>query len=144
MDHPLKTLLVTHPRSTREALRASLNVLPYVANVSIADDLEFAQLLAGDRKIDLIIFDLDCVDAGIESDLESIRSHWPDAHCIVLAKSIEQRRAARAAGADTELMYGFQFWQLETTIETLFPIPLERSFGQPQGVPAFNPVAAMA
>lgn len=144
MEYPLQTLLVTRPGRMRDALRASLNVLPHIASVSIADELEFALLLAADRHIDLVILDLDCAGGSIENAIELVRSQWPHARCLALAGSIGQHRAALEAGADGDLMYGFQFSQLETAIEELFLTPPENNHAQAHNAHTLSPVDGLA
>jgi DNA-binding NarL/FixJ family response regulator len=69
----------------------------------------------------LVILDVDLPDNQAWVLLAQIQRTRPQTRCLFFVNSIEQRRAAKIAGADAALLKGFGTMELFTTVEALLP-----------------------
>ena len=106
ISQPVHTLVVARPGLMRNALIAYLRAMPGV-EVDVIADLPSAGALGVPRNhLDTLIIDA-AAPADLMGLLRQLNAERPDLHCIVLADSLAQEKAALAAGAGAALLKGF-------------------------------------
>jgi DNA-binding NarL/FixJ family response regulator len=112
--------IVAKPGPLREALRAALGAMPCVHVVGEVDEPVSALRAHLDPAPALIVLSAENSGLGTLDAWQQIRAHWPEARCIILADTVQQREKARAAGADLVLLKGFAAGRLFAAVEALF------------------------
>jgi len=121
-EHPLErdplVLVVAKPGRIRHSLQALLQIMPRL-KVAIATHSFLAMQMMAQYNPALVLLDVDLPDDQAWDLLKQMQLTRPQTRCLFLVNSIQQQRAARAAGAHAALLKGFGAAELFTTIEKL-------------------------
>jgi DNA-binding NarL/FixJ family response regulator len=113
------SLIVALPGPWRDGLRAMLMEIPRIKSIHLADDASAAlSAVAVDRPA-LVVLDAGLLGDAAWALTERLRARWPQTLCLVLVDDNQQRRKARASGADAVLVKGCPAAALFETIESL-------------------------
>src|SRR5262245_23738635 len=96
-------IVVAKPGRMRNSLQALLQIMPRLKVVDLASDNTSAIQLLTHHNLDLVILDIDLPDNQAWVLLAQIQRVRPHTRCLFFVDSIEQRRAAKIAGADAAL-----------------------------------------
>ena len=114
-------LVVAKPGRLRDSLQVLLQLMPQLKVAGIASHSFLAMPMLARYHPALVLLDADLPDDQAWILLRQMQLAQPQARCLFLANSIEQQRAAGAAGASATLLKGFEAIELFTTIEKLLP-----------------------
>lgn len=120
MVYPKLTLIVAQPGPLREGLRAALSTMPHLVVIGEADGAASALEMDLHCAPALVVLSADRPGRGALDAWRQIQARWPEARCIILANTVQQREMARTAGVDTVLLKGFAAGKLFAAVETLF------------------------
>jgi DNA-binding NarL/FixJ family response regulator len=93
--------------------------MPYVRVVGEVDEPVSALRTHLDPAPALIVLSAENSGLGAVDAWKQIRAHWPEARCIILVDTVQQREQAWAAGADLVLLKGFAAGRLFAAVEAL-------------------------
>ena len=114
----MKGLIVAKPSLVRDGLQAVLSAIPGMKTLKPADDESMA--LDRLRSLpDLVILDSSLAENALHTMLGTVKEHYPDVRCIVVASDPRQRHVLESAGADAVLVEGFSAELLSVTIKNL-------------------------
>ncbi len=114
-----QVLIIGMPGRMQEGLRTLLNAIPqFDVKDSRCENWPPTELLAGDVP-DLVLLDFGLPAQEAIQDLEWIKSNWTSTRCLVLANTVRQQIAAKAAGADGVLLRGFSGAEFFAAIRAL-------------------------
>jgi DNA-binding NarL/FixJ family response regulator len=119
-------LVVARPGRIRDSLQALLHIVPQL-KVAMATHSFLAVQMMVQYNPALILLDVDLPDDQAWDLLKQIQLKRPQTRCLFLVNSIQQQRAATAAGAHAALLKGFGAAELFTTIEKLLHIITDNS-----------------
>jgi DNA-binding NarL/FixJ family response regulator len=119
MNDDKPVVIVAQPGRVRDGLQALLMAIPQIKIVGLANDVESALNIATDCAPDLVLLGIDLQNGGYGTVLGQIRARWPHARCLILADTVQQRRAAQSAGADDVLLRGFATPKLFESVHRL-------------------------
>ena len=111
-------LIVAAPGRLRDSLEALLKTLSWLHIVEPADNKLSALERMNQYQPKLIL-----LDNETWSLLNSIKTLYPQVHCLALVNGLQQQRAAKSAGADITLLKGFVASELFAAIEKLLSSP---------------------
>ena len=104
MEPPQRITIISRPGHSRDSLVALLRTIPQV-------DIH---LLEGSGRIglerlhrtqpDLILAELEAIDAGFTDDLASLKRVRPETKCGIFVESLRKASSAQALGADCVFM----------------------------------------
>lgn len=114
-------LIVAKPGRIRNSLQALLQIMPRLKVAGIASHSFMAMQLLTQYSPALVMLDVDLPDNQAWVLLQQIRQKQQQTPCLLFVNSIEQQRAARAAGAKAALLKGFEVLELFSAIEKLLP-----------------------
>jgi DNA-binding NarL/FixJ family response regulator len=117
-DPPL-VLVVARPGRIRNSLQALLQIMPRLRVTDLVSDNTSAMQMLTQHCPALVILDVNLPDNEAWVLLAQIQRTRPQTRCLLFVNSIEQRRAAKIAGADGALLKGFGTRELFTTLEEL-------------------------
>ncbi len=112
-------LIVAKPGRMRDSLQALLQIMPRLKVAGVASHSFSAMQMLVRYNPGLVLLDVDLPDNQAWVLLKQMQLTRPQTRCLFLANSIEQQRAARAAGANAALLKGFEAMELFTTLEKL-------------------------
>jgi DNA-binding NarL/FixJ family response regulator len=103
-----KSALIVAPAGRmRNSLLAYLRALPGVRVMGWGAPTLDALRSAGERGLDVVIFDADSVsEAGLIELVRSLRHEYPRVKSVILSNALHQRQKFLAAGADEVLVKG--------------------------------------
>jgi DNA-binding NarL/FixJ family response regulator len=121
MQDDTSALLAVRPGPLRDALRVLMSTIPRIGTVQEArDTLSMLDMVVKHHPV-LVLLEAGLPGGGGGSAIERIKAIWPQAQCLVLADTCQEKRAARAANADAVLLKGLPPAKLVETIEGLLP-----------------------
>jgi DNA-binding NarL/FixJ family response regulator len=115
-------LVVAKPGRMRNSLQTLLQIMPRLKVADLASDKSSAMQILTRYNPALVILDVNLPDCQTWVLLAQIQQTRPQTRCLLFVDSIEQRRAAKLAGADAVLLKGFGTGELFTTIEQLLAL----------------------
>jgi DNA-binding NarL/FixJ family response regulator len=121
MPGKLTTLIFAAPGPLRESLNNFLAALPQVKIVGNAQFLPEALEEISRCAPHLLILDTHHWNGAEIELLRQVKARWPRLYCLVLADRPDQVTAARAAGAEEALLWGFS---TDTFLTVIQHIPL--------------------
>jgi DNA-binding NarL/FixJ family response regulator len=121
MNGDTSTLLAVRPGPLLDALRVLMSTIPRIGTVREARDAPSMLDIVIQHHPVLVLLEAGLPGGGGWSAIERIKAVWPQAQCLVLADTCQEKRAARAANADAVLLKGLPPAQLVETIEGLLP-----------------------
>lgn len=101
-----QVLILGVPGRMQDSLRTLLKAVPELDIVGPKRDCRPLGDGGGARP-DLVVLDFGARTAEVTRDLAWIQAHWPTASCLVVADTVRQLLAAKAAGAHGVLLRGF-------------------------------------
>src|SRR5688572_18744923 len=107
-------LIVAAPGRLRDSLEALLKTLSWLHIVEPVDNKLSALEIMSQYQPKLIL-----LDDETWSLLKSIKTLYPQVHCLALVNGLQQQQAAKSAGADITLLKGFVASELFAAIEKL-------------------------
>jgi DNA-binding NarL/FixJ family response regulator len=114
-------VLAVRPGPLRDALRVLMSTIPRIGTVREARDSLSVLNMVIEYHPALVLLETGLPGGGDWSAIERIKAIWPQAHCLVLADTCQEKKAAKAAKADAVLIKGFPPAQLVEIIERLLP-----------------------
>lgn len=118
-ENKVFALVVAKPGRIRSSLQAVLQVMPQLCGADLVSDETSAIEIVTKYRPALVILDVDLPDNQAWILLAQIQHIRPQTRCLFFVNSIEQRRAAKLAGADAALLKGFGTRELFSTVEVL-------------------------
>jgi DNA-binding NarL/FixJ family response regulator len=107
-------LIVAAPGRLRDSLEALLKTLSWLHIVKPVDNKFSALEMMTQHQPKLVLLDNETWNL-----LKSIKTLYPQVHCLALVNGLQQQQAAKSAGADLTLLKGFVASELFTAIEKL-------------------------
>ena len=107
-------LIVAAPGRLRDSLEALLKTLSWLHIVEPVDDKLSALERMSQYQPKLVLLDNETWNL-----LRSIKTLYPQVHCLALVNGLQQQQAAKSAGADITLLKGFVASELFAAIEKL-------------------------
>lgn len=101
----------------REGLQALLRTIPEIEIVGQVDCESQALALIFQQQPDLVLLDSSLTLQEMLPTIIQIKGGYPRTRCIVLVENMQQKDAAKEAGADTALITGFSAEVLHTAID---------------------------
>jgi len=123
MNGDISTLVAARPGRVRDGLQALLAAIPQIEMIGQADDGASALKSVVEHRPALVLLDTNLPGNEAWVVLRQIKAQWPQARCLIMSDSGQQRRAAKAAGADGMLLKGFLAAELVATIKELKLLP---------------------
>ena len=123
MNGDISTLVAARPGRVRDGLQALLAAIPQIEMIGQADDGASALKSVVEHRPALVLLDTNLPGNEAWVVLRQIKAQWPQARCLIMSDSGQQRRAAKAAGADGMLLKGFLAAELLTAIRELNLLP---------------------
>ncbi len=123
-----QVLILGVPGRMQDSLRTLLRAVPELDIVGAKRDCR-PLVNGGSPRPDLVVLDFGAQTAEVTRHLAWIRAHWPTASCLVVADTVRQLLAAKAAGAHGVLLRGFAagefFGMLRDLLNEQFRLGLE-------------------
>lgn len=114
-----QVLIVGVPGRMQESLRTLLNANPLFEVVDAGENC-WPPAEGEVRAVpDLVLLDFGLPALDAIQSLEWIKTHWTSTRCLVLATTVRQQTAAKAAGADEVLLKGFLAAEFFSTLKGL-------------------------
>ena len=107
-------LIVAAPGRLRDSLEALLKTLSWLHIIEPVDNKFSALEMMTQYQPKLVLLDNEGWNL-----LKSIKTLYPQVHCLALVNGLQQQQAAKSAGADLTLLKGFVASELFTAIEKL-------------------------
>ncbi len=123
MNGDISTLIAARPGRVRDGLQALLAAIPQIEMIGQADDGASALKSVVEHRPALVLLDTNLPGNEVWAVLRQIKAQWPQARCLIMSDSGQQRRAAQAAGADGMLLKGFLAAELLAAIKELKLLP---------------------
>jgi DNA-binding NarL/FixJ family response regulator len=114
-------IVVAKPGRMRNSLQTLLQLMPRLKIADLASDNTSAMEMLTQYNPALVILDIDLPDNQAWVLLAQMQRTRPQTRSLFFVDSLEQRRAAKIAGADAALLKGFGTMELFTTLEKLLP-----------------------
>ena len=114
-------LVIAKPGRIGNSLQVLVNSMPGLKVVGLATNYISAMHMMIHYHPALVLLDGDLPDNQAWAVLQQMQLKQPRTPCLFFVSSIQQQRAARAAGARAALLKGFEAAELFSTIETLLP-----------------------
>jgi DNA-binding NarL/FixJ family response regulator len=112
-------VIVAKPGSLRDSLHALLTTLPQIEVVAEANGLSTLFQIGSKVKPDLVLIEADLIRTCLQKDLRTLQQAFPQAQCIVLVESDEQRYLAESTSVGAVIFKGFRAAKLMKLIEEL-------------------------
>jgi DNA-binding NarL/FixJ family response regulator len=119
MSGDVVTLVAARPGRVRDGLQALLAAIPQIEIIGHADDGASALECVAEHKPALVLLDTNLPDGQVWTVLKQIKMRCPQARCLIISDTSQQRQAAKAAGADGVLLKGFLAAELVAVIKEL-------------------------
>ena len=120
VEERMMTLLVAKPGPLRDALQSLISTMPDLVMPLTADTGLLALRMIRESQPLLVVVGGGLPDEEVLELLRQIKDEWPETACLVLSESVQQRRLALAAGADSVLPAGLPAGRIFSAIrETL-------------------------
>jgi len=126
MDNDILTLVAARPGRVRDGLQALLEAIPQIEMIDHVGDGASAIKSVVEHRPALVLLDTNLPGDEVWAVLRQIKAQWPQARCLIMSDSGQQRRAAKAAGADGMLLKGFLAAELVAVIKKLKLLPQEK------------------
>ena len=123
MNGDISILVAARPGRVRDGLQALLAAIPQIEMIGQADDGASALKSVVEHRPALVLLDTNLPGDEVLAVLRQIKAQWPQARCLIMSDSGQQRRTAKAAGADGMLLKGFLAAELLTAIRELKLLP---------------------
>ena len=117
MREDVSGLVLARPGPQRDGLQALLLALPQIAHVDLVDNLTAAALQIEKRRPAIVLLEFGLPNGETQGLLRQVERLSPLTRCIVLANSVPEQLAAKAAGAEVVLLTGVTAPGLLATIE---------------------------
>ncbi len=123
MSGDVAILVAARPGRVRDGLQALLAAIPQIKMIGHADDGVSVLERVAEHKPALVLLDTNLPDGEVWAVLRQIKIRCPQARCLIMSDTGQQRRAAKAAGADGVLLKGFLAAELVAAIKELCLLP---------------------
>ena len=115
MKDKLNALFVTRRNQIWVGLGVLLRNIPIVEITGQTDKLQTAELILSQRDTDMVFLDAGLFETT-KAVLQKKETLWPQAHCLVMVDTMEQREMAREMNADRILHSSFSYKELQALI----------------------------
>ena len=122
LDHPLlKTVIVSRPGISQEALRTGLAEFAWVDIVGSATNGLSALSLLEYQRPNLLIIDSNLLDDEVVHLIQYAKKEDPTLSCLVLTQTYHRQRAALETGADAVLQRDSSAQKLQQVLLQFLP-----------------------
>jgi DNA-binding NarL/FixJ family response regulator len=125
MSGDASALLVVRPGPLLDALRVLMGTIRGIGTVQEARDAPCMLDMVRQYQPALVLLEAGLPGAEGWPAIERIKAIRPQARCLILADTCQEKRAANAANADAVLLKGLPPAKLVETIERLLSVPGE-------------------
>ncbi len=127
-------LIVSRPSRVRDSLRALLQAMPQVGDISYVNNHTAALEMFIKQCPAVVLLTPNLPRNEVRTILKQITAADSQVHSLVLVDTSRRQQMARAAGADSILLSGFSMMKFFITIEELL-IPSKSTKGIEQAPP---------
>lgn len=118
---PLKTVIVSRPGVSQEALRTGLRAFTWVDIVGSASNGLSALFLIEQKRPNLVVIDSNLLDDELTHLVQHIKKEYPNLYCLALTHTQHQQQAILESGADAALLRDSSAQQLRQALLQFLP-----------------------